>query len=42
MPAHHVHELRVTLRGPDRSAMADGPERNASDPKMQAEADGGG
>ena len=40
--AHHVDELRILLRGPDRSGMADRPNDEAWDPEPKPKADRGG
>src|ERR1700691_4583487 len=40
MPAYDVDELRVTLGGPDRGRLPDGPDQRAEDPEPQPQGDG--
>ena len=42
MPPGHVHELRITARGPNRQRMTDCPNRQPGDPEAKAEADRAG
>ena len=37
MPAHHLDELRIALRGPDGDELGDDPEDKPGDPQAQAE-----
>ena len=42
MPPRHLGDLCISLGGPDREEMTNQPERQAHEPKTQAEPDGGG
>src|SRR5467141_154386 len=37
MAAHHVDELRIALRGPDRGGLTENPKQETGDPQPQAE-----
>src|SRR5467141_418277 len=37
MAAHHVDELRIALRGPDRGGLTENPEQETGEPQPQAE-----
>src|SRR5258708_7646651 len=41
VPAHHLHEQRVALRGPDGSHVAERPQHEPGEPEAKPEPDGG-